>query len=163
MKKLTITFAVVIALTSALPSIASAGTFKVGNIAIENPWSRATSKMAKTGAAFMTIKNSGTAADRFVSASSPISRTAGLHETTITDTIMQMKPVDAIEVPAGGTAMLKPGGYHIMFMGLKSQLKAGSTFPLTLVFEKAGKIDVAVTVMKAGAMGGMKMKMKMDR
>lgn len=127
--------------------------FKAGNITLEAPWSRATSKLAQTGAAFMTIKNSGAAGDKLVSASSPVSRSAGLHETTMTGAIMKMRPLDAIEVPAGGAAQLKPGGYHIMFMGLGSPLKAGTTFPLTLVFENAGEIDITVTVMKAEAMG----------
>jgi copper(I)-binding protein len=75
---------------------------------------------------------------------------------------MKMRPLPAVDIKAGGQAELKPGGMHIMLVGLAAPLKEGQTFPLTLTFEKAGKVEVTVTVEKAGAMGdrampGMKM------
>ena len=68
-----------------------------------------------------------------------------------------MRPVSTIDVKPKGQTMLKPGGLHVMLIGLKQPLKQGESFPLTLTFEKAGELDVSVVVEKAGAMGGMKM------
>ncbi len=131
---------------------------KVGEIEVTRPWARATASTARTGAAFMIIRNGSADADRLVGVSSSVSRKAGLHKSFMENDIMKMRHVDALEVPAGGMVALEPGGYHVMFMGLKAPFKEGDSFPLTLVFEKAGKIGVSVTIMKAGAMSGMKMK-----
>ncbi len=114
--------------------------------------------MAKSGGAFMTIRNKGGDGDRLVAAKTPVSQKTELHRSLMEDGVMKMRAVGAIDVPAGGMAMLKPGGYHVMFMGLQAPLKEGASFPLTLVFEKAGEIEIEVKIGKAGAMGGMKMK-----
>ena len=137
---------------------AAAAEFRIGGITVENPWARATTSMAKTGAAFMTIRNGGTEPDRLVAVTSGVAKRAGLHQTLMEGGVMKMRPAGAVEVPAGGVARLEPGGYHVMFTGLAAPLRKGASFPLTLRFEKAGEIEVEVVVMKAGAMGGMKMK-----
>ena len=78
-----------------------------------------------------------------------------IHMTEMTNGVMSMKEVEGgIEIPAGGTIQLEPGGNHVMLMGLKAPLVEGETLPLTLVFEKAGKVDVDVPVMAPGAMIG---------
>ncbi len=158
MKRVHTLFAVFVAALSLWSADAKADEYRVGEIAVVHPWARATASTAKTGAAYMTIRNGGADTDRLVAVSSSVSKKAGLHESLMEDDIMKMRPADAIDVPAGGTVALKPGSYHVMFMGLKGALKKGTSFPLTLVFEKAGEVDVMVKVMKAGAMGGMNMK-----
>lgn len=126
-----------------------------GDIDIHNPWARASAGMAKAGAAFMEIKNDAGAADRLVGASADVSEVAELHTHIREGDVMKMRRVDAIDVPANGMADLKPGGLHVMFMGLTAPLKEGDSFPLTLTFENAGDITVEVVVKKAGAMGAM--------
>jgi len=131
---------------------------KPGDISIENPWARATSSLAKNGAAYLTIKNSGPTLDRLIAVESPVAPKVGAHQSLMTNGMMEMRSVPVLDIPAGGQVMFKPGSYHIMFMGLRQQLKVGEVFPLTLTFEKAGKIKVMVTVMKMGATGSMPMK-----
>jgi hypothetical protein len=137
---------------------AKADGHKSGGIEVAHPWARATASTTKTGAAFMIIRNGGAGMDRLVGVSASVSKKAGLHKSFLENGIMKMRPAGSIEVLAGGMVALKPGGYHVMFMGLGKPFKEGDSFPLTLVFKKAGKIGVTVTIMKAGAMGGMKMK-----
>jgi len=101
--------------------------------------------MGGTGAAFMMIANSGDAADRLVAAKSDVARTVEIHEMRNEGDVMKMAPLaDGLELPAGATVELKPGGYHIMLIGLTRDLKAGESFEMTLTFEQAG--DVALTV-----------------
>ncbi|MCW5698849.1 MAG: copper chaperone PCu(A)C [Rhodospirillales bacterium] len=125
----------------------------VGNIVVQGPWARASASMAKAGAAFMTIENKGSALDRLVSASADVSDKVELHTHIKEGDVMKMRQVEAIDVPAGGTTELKPGGLHVMFMGLKHPLNEGESFPLTLSFEGAGEVTVDVVVKEAGAMG----------
>ena len=124
-------------------------------IVIDHPWSRATT--GRVGVVYMTIKNTGNTDDRLVAAAAPVAGKAELHTMTEENGVMKMRPLPAIEVKAAAEASLKPGGMHLMLMGLKAPLKEGASFPLTLTAEKAGKIEVTVPVEKAGAMGGMKM------
>ncbi len=131
-----------------LPALAS-------DITIEAPWARASAGKARAGAAFMTINNKG-AADKLIAAKSDISQRVELHTHLRENGMMKMRQVPFVGVPAGGAAMLKPGGYHVMFMGLKAPLKKGGSFPLTLVFEKAGEIAITVPIKAAGAMSGAK-------
>jgi copper(I)-binding protein len=130
-----------------------AGDVKVGDITVEGPWARASAGKAKAGAAFMTLNNAGATDDRLTGVSAGVSDKAQLHTHIKEGDIMRMRPVEAIDVPAGGVAALEPGGHHVMFMGLHEPLKEGETFPLTLTFEKAGEVTVEVMVMKVGAMG----------
>ncbi|MBT3305320.1 MAG: copper chaperone PCu(A)C [Alphaproteobacteria bacterium] len=122
-------------------------------VTISAPWARATSTKAKSSAAFMTVKNDTGQTDRLIAAKSTIAKKTEIHLTTIENGVMKMGRVEGIDVPAGGMAMLKPGGHHVMFMGLKQQLKEGSHFPLTLVFANAGEVQIDVQVLKPGSKG----------
>ncbi|RUZ41237.1 copper chaperone PCu(A)C, partial [Mesorhizobium sp. M7A.F.Ca.US.003.02.1.1] len=98
--------------------------FKVGDLEIGHPWSRATPAGAKVAGGYFTITNKGSAPDRLVSISSDVSEKAELHEMGVKDGVMTMRPVaGGLEIPAGGKVTLAPGGYHLMFMGLKRQPK----------------------------------------
>ncbi|MDA1089615.1 MAG: copper chaperone PCu(A)C [Proteobacteria bacterium] len=159
MKKATLLIAA-IAVASLFPAARSfaAGDTKAGNITISAPWARATFAKAKTAAAYMTLNNSGDKADTLIGVKSAIAQKTGIHRTTMENGIMKMGAVGSIEVPAGGMAMLKPGGHHVMFMGLVQPLKEGANFPLTLVFAKASEVTVTVQILKPGAMGGAAMR-----
>lgn len=142
------------ALLAAAPAAAQ-GTpaATVGSITIADPWSRATAPGAANGACFFVATNAGAEADRIVAAASPVAQKAELHTHRQEDGVMKMRQVEAIEVKPGEPATLRPGGLHVMLMGLKEPLKQGATFPVTLTFAKAGPVTVEVTVKEAGAMG----------
>jgi copper(I)-binding protein len=105
------------------------------------------------GAAFMTLRNRGGQADRLVSASVPIARTVELHTHIRDGDVMRMRPVADIPVPAGQTVRLRPGGLHVMLIGLTEPLRQGATVPLTLRFERAGEATVQLESQAAGARG----------
>lgn len=124
----------------------------VGDITVEGAWTRATAPSAPNGGAFMTIHNKGTQPDRLVAASTPAAARTELHTHTMVDGVMKMRPVEGgIPVPASGDAILKPGGLHVMMMGLKAPLAMGKSVPVTLTFEHAGSVTIDVPIMKAGA------------
>ncbi|MDR7034391.1 copper chaperone PCu(A)C [Mesorhizobium sp. BE184] len=132
--------------------------FKLGQLDIDHPWSRATPPGASVAGGYFTVANEGSTPDRLVSISSDISEKAEMHEMTVKDGVMTMRPVQGgLEVPAGGKLELAPGGYHLMFIGLKQAPKAGEKFAATLTFEKAGSIPVEFDVEAMGGSGGMKM------
>jgi copper(I)-binding protein len=133
--------------THAQPSVGKSG------ITITAPWARASAGMMRTGAAYLTLGNAGTSGDRLVAASTPVAGRAELHTHLRDGDVMRMRSVDAIEIPPGETAELKPGGLHIMLLDLKAPLKQGDTFPLSLQFEKAGIQTVTVSIQAAGASG----------
>jgi copper(I)-binding protein len=141
-----------IAATILLGLIGSAAA-EPGAIEVTAAWARATVGHIP-GGAFLTIVNKGNSDDRLIAVTSPVAKTADVHQSKNEDGVMKMVPVPVLEIKAGATVTFAPGGYHIMLMGLTAPLKAGETFPLTLVFEKAGKIEVTVKVGKAGAMSG---------
>lgn len=124
-----------------------------GDILVQQPWARASIGAAKAGAAYMTVVNQGTAPDRLVAVESDVAARTELHGHLMEQGVMKMRPVEAIEVAPGEPAVLKPGGLHVMFMGLKAPLVEGARFPLTLVFARAGRIEVEITVMAPTAMG----------
>lgn len=135
----------------ALPAMAH--DYKIGSIEIATPWTRATPPSARTGGGFMTITNKGTVADRLVSARSNASDKVEVHEMQMDGNVMRMRELaKGLEIPPGATVMLKPGSYHIMFMELKAPLAKDAKVPLTLVFEKAGSIDIQLDVQAMGAM-----------
>ena len=123
-----------------------------GDMEISGAFVRASPKMAGTGAGFLTIKNATGQDDKLVGAETDVSKTAELHTHVKDGEVMRMRQVQSIALPANGMAELKPGGDHIMFMGLQKQLKEGDKVPLTLVFEKAGKKTVEMPVLGVGAM-----------
>ncbi|MCR0984380.1 copper chaperone PCu(A)C [Roseomonas populi] len=119
-------------------------------ITVDQPWARAAIQ-GGTGGAFLTIRNAGTQPDRLVGAATPLARSVEIHETVREGDVMRMRPVPGIPVPAGGSAELRPGGPHVMLVGLSEALRPGSRFPLTLTFERAGSVEVQVAVQAAGA------------
>jgi len=151
MNKNAILLAVLAVLLALWANDTIAGEFKAGNLTVSSPWARSTPAKARNGAVYMTIQNGGAATDRLIAVKSPVAGHAGLHQTVMEQDVMRMRPVKAMPVSPGGMAMLKPGGYHIMLMGLKKPLKEGHSFPLTLTFDKAGEIAIMVPVMKSGA------------
>jgi copper(I)-binding protein len=122
-----------------------AHSYKVGAIDIGHPWARPTAAGQKAGGGYLKLTNAG-AADRLVSVSSDVSDSVELHTMSMDGTVMRMRQVDGIDLPAGQTVELKPGGLHIMFIGLKAPLQEGSKFPVKLKFEKAGEVMVDVKV-----------------
>jgi len=127
---------------------------KVGNLQIIKPSARATAPGQSISSAYLTIENKGTTADRLVSVSFSRAKEVQLHEMKMDGDKMMMRQMTGIEIPANGTVELKPGGYHLMLMGLDSPIKDGEQLKMTLQFEKAGKVDV---VFPSQARGGMKM------
>jgi copper(I)-binding protein len=136
-------------IAAAIPAFAQGtGT----SIKVEDPYARATPAGARTGAVYMTLDNSAKDADRLTGASSDVAAQVQIHEMSVVNGIMQMREVaGGLPIPAGGSAVLAPGSYHVMLIGLKKPLMAGETFPLTLRFEKAGTISVTVPVKAMGA------------
>jgi periplasmic copper chaperone A len=140
----------------ALAAIAAhAHEFKAGAITIGHPYARATAAGQPTGGGFMKFVNGG-GTDKLLSVSAEVSKTVELHEMKMEGDVMRMRQVDGIELQAGKTVELKPGGYHVMFIGLKAPLKAGDKFPVKLKFEKAGDVTVEVKVEAPGADHSMK-------
>lgn len=128
---------------------ASAGSaFAQANVSVKDAWVRATVPQQKATGAFMQLQAS--ADSKFVSASSPLTPTVEVHEMAMQGDVMRMRQVQSVELPAGKLVELKPGGYHIMLLNLKAQVKEGDTVPFTLVFEgKDGKretVDIKAPV-----------------
>jgi copper(I)-binding protein len=106
--------------------------------------------MGGTGAAYMTIANAGAAADRLIAGQTSVAEVVEIHEIVPEGDVMQMRPIEGgLEVPAGGSVTLEPGGYHVMLIGLSEDLVAGMTFDLTLTFEQAGDVVVQVVVQRS--------------
>ena len=172
-------FAAITAAALLLSACSSSGS---ASISVTDPWVRATPATAGVGVAYMTIQNTGSAADALVGASSPVAKTVEIHETMVMGTpmpsasasmgsmagmspmpmasampmgspaasmsgeMMGMQPIARLEIPAGGTVQLAPGGYHVMLIGLTKDLNVGDTVQVTLKFEKAGDVTVTAQV-----------------
>ena len=122
-------------------------------IAVTEPWSRETAEGQNAGGAFMTIANTGTAADRLTGGSTPVAGRVEIHTMTMENDVMRMRQLaDGLEIPAGGEVTLKPGSFHVMLMDLKQPLKTGETVPLTLIFAGAGTVETQLVVKPAGEM-----------
>ena len=106
-------------------------------ITVKEPWVRATVAAQKATGAFMQISSAADA--KLVEAKSPAAGTVEIHEMKMDNNVMKMRAVPEVALPAGKTVELKPGGYHVMMMDLKAQVKEGDTVPLTLVFEGKDK------------------------
>ena len=127
---------------------------KAGNLVISQAWSRATPNGAKIGAGYLTIENKGTTADRLIGVSGVISDKIEVHEMSMNNGVMKMRPVEGgLAIDPGKTVKLAPSGYHLMIMDLKRPLKQGDKVPVTLEFEKAGKVAVTLDVQGVGAQG----------
>lgn len=127
-------------------------TFKAGDLVVAAPWTRATPGGAKIAGGYLKITNNGKSADRLVSAISAGADRVEIHEMSMTDGVMKMRPLtDGLTIKPGETVELKPGGFHMMFMDIKQPLKQGDKLKATLTFEKAGKLDVSFDVNAMGA------------
>ena len=131
---------------------AAAQEVRAGDLVITQGWSRAAGQGGQ-GAGYMTIANRGAAPDRLLSASSPAAPKLELHAHIRDGDVMRMREVPSIEIPAGRTVSMQPGGLHLMFMGLSQPLAQGTTVPVTLRFERAGEVQVNLAIQAAGARG----------
>jgi len=124
-----------------------AAGYRVGNISITDPHARPTVPGQPGGGAYLTLENTGGSADRLVSVISPVAQSAAIHTMRMDGDIMRMREAGELPLAPAAKVEMKPGmGYHIMLTGLKQPLQAGGTFPMTLTFEKAGKVEVSVAV-----------------
>jgi hypothetical protein len=122
-------------------------------VAITDPWSRETAEGQNAGGAFMTIANTGTAADQLTGGSTPVAGRVEIHTVDMAGGVMRMRQLaDGLEIPGGGEVTLKPGSFHVMLMDLKQPLKAGDKVPLTLTFRDAGTVATELVVKPAGTM-----------
>ena len=137
------------AVAAAFVPTAFAHSYQLGALKIGHPWARAT--VAANGGAYLSVENTGATPDKLIRASTDIAATAELHTHIKDGEIMRMRAVQAIDIPPGQKIVLAPGGYHIMLLGLKKKLVEGERFPLTLEFEKAGKVVVDIAIDKPGA------------
>jgi copper(I)-binding protein len=141
-----------IALAVLWTGTAGAHDYKLGTLEIGHPWARATPPTAPAGGGYMTITNKGTDPDRLVSVKSPAAGMVQVHEMKMEGNVMRMRELEGgLAIPPGATVALAPGGLHLMMMGLKVPLKQGERVPVTLVFEKAGTIDVELVIAAMGA------------
>jgi len=141
-----------LSVTAAFASQDAAPTFKRGGIKVEAPWLRATPKGAQVAGAYMTISNTGTTQDRLIGGSLDRAGRFEVHEMTIVDDVMRMRPLtNGLEIKPGETIELKPGGYHVMGLELQGGYTQGQTVKGTLRFEKAGTLDIEYAV---GPVGG---------
>jgi len=136
----------------ALFSFARGAEATAGDVVVAVAWARATPPGATVGAAYVRIENHGEAEDRLVAASSPAAPMVMVHETVEENGVSKMREHEG-GIPPGGVLEMKPGGVHIMLMGLGAPLKEGETVALTLTFEKAGTVDVTAKIAPIGAAG----------
>ncbi len=148
-------------IAGACSSGSSSGAATAGSIAISGAWARTSPMVAGAGAAYMVIKNTGSEADTLLGGSSPAAASVEVHETYLVEaspeasmgmgsgdsgTMMGMRRIDQLEIPAGGSVELKPGGYHIMMIDLAAPLNAGDKIEITLTFANAGDVTVTAEV-----------------
>jgi copper(I)-binding protein len=153
MKRIT-TGLVAAALMTFVANSVRADDVKAGDLVITQAWTRATPGGAKIGGGFLTIENKGSAPDKLVGISADAAGKVEVHEMAMDNGVMKMRPVKGgLAIEPGKTVKLAPGGLHLMMMDLKSPLKQGDKLPITLQFEKAGKVAVTLDVQGVGAPG----------
>lgn len=134
------------------PAFAHNGVIHLGPLNISVPFTRATLPNAPVGGGFLTIENTGAEADRLISATSSVAKDTQIHSMAMEGDVMKMRELsDGLELPAGETVVLAPGGFHIMFMGLSQPFVEGETVTVTLTFDKAGTVEVPLPVMSPAA------------
>lgn len=131
---------------------APAGEARLGAVTIEAAWARATLTGVDNGAAYLRLRNDGDSPRRLVAVTTPAAGRSTIHETSMRDGTMQMKPVARVAVAPGGATVFEPGGLHVMLLDLKRPLREGDSFPLTLTFDSAGEVTVTVDVLARDAM-----------
>jgi copper(I)-binding protein len=133
---------------------AGAQEVKAGDLVITQAWSRATPGGAKIAGGYLTIENKGSAPDRLIGGAADVSDKIEVHEMAMNNGVMTMRQLDkGLTIEPGKTVKLAPGGYHLMLLDLKSPLKQGDKVPVTLEFEKAGKVKLSFDVQGVGAQG----------
>ncbi len=148
------TLAVFAALSVAgLAAEAGAHEFTAKGVSVAHPWARATPKGAKVGAAYLEIKTDAATADRLIGAKSSVAGKVEIHTHIHEGDVMKMRRIDGIDLKAGAAHVLKPSGDHVMLMDLKQPLKEGDLLKITLIFEKAGELEIDATVEPIGAKG----------
>ena len=147
-------------LFAVVASGARAHDYKIGPIAIDHPWTRATPKNAPVAGGYLKITNTGTAPDRFTGGSIEVAKRFEVHAMSMEGGVMKMRELrDGLTIAPGATVELKPGSYHIMMMNLSRPLTKGEKVKGSLTFEKAGKVDIEFAVEAIGASpAGMKTK-----
>jgi periplasmic copper chaperone A len=146
----TLVYATLVSTMLAAP--ARAEEVKAGDLVITQAWSRATPGGAKIGGGYLTIENKGTSPDRLIGGSGDVAGKIEVHEMAMNNGVMTMRPLEqGLTIDPGKTVKLAPGGYHLMLFDLKSPLKQGDKLPLTLEFEKAGKVKLSLDVQGVGA------------
>jgi copper(I)-binding protein len=129
-----------------------ASAVSAGQLLIEQAWTRATPGGAKVGAGYMSIINHGDAADRLIAGKSDIAERVEIHTMTMEDGVMRMRQLeDGLVLAPKSIAELKPGGYHVMFIGLKQPITKGEEIKVQLTFEKAGAVDLTLAAAAIGA------------
>jgi copper(I)-binding protein len=145
----TVLLAAVLALAT---TAASAHDYKAGPLEIKHPWSRATPKGATVAGGYLSIVNTGSAPDRLIGGSVDGAGKFEIHEMSMDGGVMKMRSLPkGLEIKPGQTVELKPGSYHLMFIGLKAPFEQGKRVKGTLEFEKAGKVEVEYAVEAIGA------------
>jgi periplasmic copper chaperone A len=141
-------------LASVFAASARAEEIKAGDLVITQAWSRATPGGAKVAGGYLTIENKGSVADRLIGGSADVAEKVQVHEMGMNNGVMTMRPLDqGLTIEPGKTVKLAPGGYHLMLLDLKTPLKQGDKLPVTLEFEKAGKVKLSLDVQGVGAQG----------
>jgi copper(I)-binding protein len=141
--------------TGIMAEAAADQVYKVGELVIEAPWTRATPGGAKVGGAYLKITNTGAETDRLIGGSLPTATAVEVHAMSMTDGVMKMRKLqEGLEIKPGQTVELKPGGYHLMFIGLSQALQQGHPVKGALQFEKAGSVEVEYRVAPIGARSG---------
>lgn len=125
----------------------------VGDLMIAGAWSRATPPGVDIGAGYLQITNHGSRPDRLLRVRSDVSDRVEMHESKMEQGVMRMREQSDIPIAAGATVELKPGGLHLMLLGLGQPLQAGQSYQLSLEFENAGEVDVPARVLPIGAAG----------
>lgn len=127
------------------------GVAHEGLVRVLDTWARATPSVAREGAVYLTVVNTGDSADRLIGAETPVAASVELHASVRQGKGVTMRTLRAVEIPSGHSEIFRPGETHLMLLGLKRQLKEGDSFRLTLRFERAGTVEVSVRVVDLGA------------
>src|SRR5690348_8802133 len=146
----TMRFAILV-IACLMTTYATAAEYKAGSLTIVDPWSRATPKGAQTAIGYMTIKNSGSSPERLIGGSIDVADHFQLHTMKMEGDVAKMNEIQSVEIDPGQTVEFKPGGSHVMFVGLKRRLAKGEHIKGLLVFEHAGTVPVEYSVESIGA------------
>ena len=147
--------ALLLTMLTMLATDARAEDYKIGNLQISQPWTRATPKGAAVAGGYLKITNTGTTADRLLGGSADVAKRFEIHEMSMDNGVMKMRELkNGLDIPPGATVELKPSSYHIMMQELARPLAKGQRVKASLTFEKAGKGEVEFAVEAIGASAG---------